>query len=131
MDINKLEEAREAEEVPTRLVIKDATGKPEKPECYIMVRGSDSQSVRDAMDAFSRRLVGEGKTEMSPAEVHESRLVKAVAACPSWGGFTEGKAVLKCTPENLARFFKWGHILVQVEEVMRAHALFSAAQSTS
>ncbi len=131
MDIKQLEEARAAEEVPTRVVINNKSGDPYKPECHIMVKGNDAQSVRDAVRAISRRLLADGKTEMDPDTALDSRIEKAVAACPAWGGFTEGVAVLECTPKNLARFFEWGHILAQVEAVMREHEAFSAAQSAS
>ena len=136
MDIRKLEQAREAHEVPTVVeVINPETGDPilddDGEPSWLAVIGEEANAVRAAMTKVSARLVAEGKMELEIDELLEVRREKAVAAVVDWGGWTIEGEEAKCTEDNVRRLMAFNWVMVQVERAMRARSVFTEAQSTS
>lgn len=154
MDIGRLEGARKAQEIPSRIEILDENGeREERPEDwddeahgewvapYAMVYGTDSVAVRAATRralaevAYARVAAGV-VDEPGTREVEEilmrldARVDKAVAGLADWGGFYANRETLEFTEANVRRALEFDHILNQIEHGMRLHTDFSTARSS-
>ena len=127
MDIKKISEELEQEDVPVRVPLFKRDGEPDLgsdgQQAYFEMLGRDSARVKRVMEAQQRRWARH-RGPIKSEDLYANRVEVATAALVSWGGIEDGGKPVAVSPDVAKAVFSDRHYLEQAEEGIANHARF-------